>query len=167
MPGDEYNDVPGDIVGEDAENLPGGFGTYDPDADVDATIDELIDNDVRSATGQSFYSTDANGMTSGTAYVEAVGDGSTIDPAVLLEGEEGHPGAAVGFTGAENDKRVAPETMPQHRTKRETENTVGGGVDNEAYTPEQRRDRSVESEGPFGAEGAGGSLRVDGGEKAA
>lgn len=55
MPREHFNDVPGDISGSEAEDLPGGFGEYDPDNNVDATIDELVDNDVRSPLGESFF----------------------------------------------------------------------------------------------------------------
>lgn len=113
MPRERWNDVPGDIAGGHAENLPGGFGTYDPDHSVDATIDELVGNDVRGRTGPGFTPTDQRGGdTTGTGYTDEVDSGSTVEPSHLLEGEEGHPGAMVGFTGAEPDKRVDPESLP-------------------------------------------------------
>ena len=85
MPHDHDNDVPGDLVGEEPENLPGGFGGDDPDADIDATVDELFTNDVIAPLGEIFTATDSGGITSGTDYTQAVGDGATVDPADLLE----------------------------------------------------------------------------------
>ena len=104
---EHFNDMPGDIAGSEAENLPGGFGAYDPDNDIDATIDEQVGNDVMNPDGQMFGALDQQGgFTTSTGYTEAVNDGSTVPPADLVEGEEEHPGAAVGFTGAEKEKRA-------------------------------------------------------------
>ena len=46
MPREHFNDVPGDIVASAAEDLPGGFGTEDPDLNADADLDEVVANDV-------------------------------------------------------------------------------------------------------------------------
>jgi len=96
-----YDDeVPGDLTGEDTLNLPGGFGVYNPDLDPDATIDEVIDHDVISPQGEVVAATESHGgTTAGTSYAEGVDTGSTVDPEVLVEGEEAHP-------GAESDKDV-------------------------------------------------------------
>ena len=146
MPREHFNDVPGDIAGSDAENVPGGFGVDDPDRDLDATIDELVDNDVRGPSGEGFYWQDQQGGdTTGTGYVNAIDTGSTAPMADLLEGEEGHPGAAVGFTGAERDKQAPP---PQPRRK--AGEAPLGGQPTERYTAQQQENMSVESEGPAG-----------------
>ncbi|MHB9022798.1 MAG: hypothetical protein ACYC7E_01290 [Armatimonadota bacterium] len=111
---EHWNDVPGDIVGEHAENLPGGFGADDPEYDIDSTVDELVNNDVAGPDGQRFGPKEqSGGLTTGTSYVEATNTGFSVDPEVLLEGEEGHPGAALGFTGAERDKGGHPEALPR------------------------------------------------------
>lgn len=105
MPREHWNDVPGDLAGSNANNLPGGFGVDDPDAGADAMVDEVTDNDVTSPTGETFTRRDnRGGSTSGTDYTDASNTGASVDPADLLEGNEGHPGAAIGFTGAEDDK---------------------------------------------------------------
>lgn len=86
---EHFNDVPGDIAGSEAENLPGGLGEYDPDNDVDATIDELVDNDVMNPDGQAFARRDQQGgVTTGTSYAEATGNDATVPTADLVEGEE-------------------------------------------------------------------------------
>ena len=88
MPREHWNDVPGDLAGEEAENLPGGFGSYDPDADVDATVNELIDDSVRDPLGTQFAATDQKGgITAGTGYAEALEPGATVDPKDLLPDE--------------------------------------------------------------------------------
>ena len=88
MPREQRNDMPGDIAGGDADNLPGGFGTDNPDNNVDAAIDELIGNDVRGPSGEEFSWRDARGgATTGTGYTDAADEGATVDPADLLEGE--------------------------------------------------------------------------------
>jgi len=111
---EHFNDVPGDIVGSEAEDLPGALGADDPDNDLDATVDELVGNDVMNPDGQTFTVLDQQGGdTTGTGYVEPSGDGASVPMADLLEGEEGHPGA-VGFTGAERDKR-SPKPPPRKR----------------------------------------------------
>jgi hypothetical protein len=153
MPREHFNDMPGDISGSDAEDLPGGIGGYDPDNDIDATIDELVDNDVRGPSGESFYYQDQQGGdTTGTGYVEASNEGSTVPMADLLEGEEGHPGAAVGFTGAELDKK-APPPQPPHAP----EEMPIGGMEHERETVQQQENMSVETEGPTGSQGSGGA----------
>lgn len=87
---EHFNDVPGDIVASEAESLPGGFGVGNPDQDVDATVDELVDNDVRSPSGQDFGPTEQRGGdTTGTGYTAAVGDGATASAEDLFGGEEG------------------------------------------------------------------------------
>lgn len=159
MPRDYENDVPGDVVASEAENLPGGFGSYDPDNDTDATVDELTDSDVRSPSGQGFAPLDEHGLTTGTNYTEAMNEGATVDPADLLAGEEGHPGAAVGFTGAENDKVAPPRTSRRWRPRDESAETPAhGGTPTNGEQEQQVRDMSVESQGPFGGQGAAGDI---------
>jgi|GEM_PF-2565951 len=86
---EHFNDVPGDIVGSSAENLPGALGADDPDADIDATIDELIDNDVIAPGGEQFAARDQQGgVTTGAGYIEPKGDGATVPLEDLVEGEE-------------------------------------------------------------------------------
>jgi len=86
---EHFNDMPGDIVGSSAENLPGALGADDPDADLDATIDELVDNDVRAPGGEQFVVLDQQGgTTTGAGYVEPKGDGSSVPTEDLVEGEE-------------------------------------------------------------------------------
>ena len=158
---EHFNDVPGDIAGSEAENLPGGFGENDPDNDVGAMIDEQVGNDVMNPDGQTFVRQDQQGgSTTGTGYVEATGDGASVPLADLVEGEEDHPGAAVGFTGAERDKR-APSRP--HRP-RKPEGIPLGGQSTEPETDQQEKNRSMETEGPTGSQGSGGAI---GPEKAA
>ena len=108
MPRRYDEDVPGDVAGEDAQNLPGGFGVYNPDLDPNAVIDEIVGNDVMSPQNEVVARIESHGgTTAGTSYAEGVDTGSTVDPEVLVEGEESHPGAGVGFTGAESDKRIS------------------------------------------------------------
>ncbi len=110
MPREHWNDVPGDLAGSSAADLPAGFGVDDPDADVDATVDELVGGDVRSPTGQRFVRREQRGGISAGAGRTAPGsDGASVDQADLLEGNEEHPGAAIGFTGAEEDKGGRPK----------------------------------------------------------
>jgi len=143
MPHEHFNDMPGDITGSEAENLPGGFGGDDPDADLDATIDELIDNDVRAPGGETFVALDQqDGLTTGTGYVELSGEGESMPMADLLEGEEGHPGAAVGFTGAEPEKRSRPSS-PRRRS-----DLFLGGRSSTPETAQQERNVSAETESP-------------------
>ncbi|HEY3417604.1 MAG TPA: hypothetical protein VGM23_12035 [Armatimonadota bacterium] len=116
---EHWNDVPGDIVGENAENLPGGFGVDDPDYDIDATIDELVNNDVTGPDGQGFGPKEEHGgSTTGTSYAAGANTGSSVDPEVLLEDEEDHPGAALGFTGEERDKGGHPEFTPKQENEK-------------------------------------------------
>ena len=103
MPREHWNDVPGDLAGEEAENLPGGFGSYDPDLNPDEMVEDITEGDVIRPASEVNTARDGRGRAS---YAEAMNTGSTVDPADLLEGEEAHPGAAVGFTGAEKEKRV-------------------------------------------------------------
>ncbi|HEY3375987.1 MAG TPA: hypothetical protein VGL77_00710 [Armatimonadota bacterium] len=159
MPREHWNDMPGDIAGSDADNLPGGFGSYNPDLNPDAMVDEVIENDVIGPTGTEFTPTDQQGgITAGTSYAEGTDTGSTVDPADLLEGEEAHPGAAVGFTGDEMAKRVPP---PAQRSSGGPNNEdVGvGGPDDPHLTEQQRRNRAIETEGPVGGQGSAGAVR--------
>ncbi|MHB9107803.1 MAG: hypothetical protein ACYDCO_12170 [Armatimonadota bacterium] len=159
---EHFNDVPGDIAGSEAENLPGGLGEYDPDNDVDATIDEQVGNDVMNPDGRTFgIKNQQGGSTTGTGYTEPTNDGASVPPEDLLEGEEGHPGAAVGFTGAERDKRATQ----QPRRARQPEEPALGGRTTEPETDQQERNMSVETEGPTGSQGSGGAIGPD--EKAA
>lgn len=107
MPREHFNDVPGDIVGSIADDLPGGLGTRDPDMSDDAMIDELVDNDVVSPfSGRiAAFTNQGGGATTGTGYAHAADSGASVDPADLLEGEEGHPGAALGVTGEDRQER--------------------------------------------------------------
>lgn len=157
MPGEHWNDVPGDIAGSDAENLPGGFGIDNPDNNTDATVDDLIDNDVTDPLGNTIAAFgEAGGTTAGTAYAEGTNSGSTINPNELVSGEEAHPGAGVGFTGGENDKRVDPEALRAHE-----EQSTGadlGGTPDETNTAQQRENMSIETESR-GGEGHAGSVQ--------
>lgn len=86
---EHFNDMPGDIAASEAQNLPGGLGADDPDADLDATVDELVDNDVMDPDGRMFAAQDQQGgTTTGTGYSETKGDGSTVPLDDLMEGEE-------------------------------------------------------------------------------
>lgn len=166
MPREHWNDVPGDIAGEEDEDLPGGLGINNPDRDPDAMVDQLTDNDVRNAYGDQFTSLDeTGGSTSGTNYATGTNDGSTIDPKELVTGEEAHPGAAVGFTGDEMSKRVTPGSVHPEDTDRD-EFAVGGTPD-ESRTSQQAENMSVETEGPFGGQGSAGGIHPDRGNKAA
>lgn len=152
MPREHWNDVPGDIAGGEAEDLPGGFGVYNPDLNPDAMVDDVVESDVISPTGSRFSATDQHGGdTAGTGYAEGTNTGSTIDPAELLEGEEAHPGAAVGFTGDEMDKRT-PAWAESMREEANDAEMVEGGAPIEAESPQQERNFSVETEGPIGGE---------------
>ncbi len=103
---EHYNDVPGDLAGGGADDLPGGFGVDNPDLSPEAMVDEVADMDAIGPTGTAFTATDQTpGDTAGTSVASGVDTGASIDPADLLEGNEGHPGAAVGFTGDEPEKR--------------------------------------------------------------
>ena len=86
MPHKHTNDMPGDIAGEQVNDLPGGFGGDDPDANIDAVVDELFGNDAGDHLGNRFTATDTHGgITSGTGYTDAMSDDMTVDPADLLE----------------------------------------------------------------------------------
>ena len=162
MAREHWNDVPGDIAGGDAEDLPGGFGSYDPDRSPEAMVDELFNNDVIGITGTEFTPQDQQGGdTSGTPYTDAVDTGSTIDPNELIAGEEAHPGAGVGFTGAENEKLIPPELLQTGESP--GENPPLGGTSDEPYTHQQQEDMSVETEVPT----RGRSIRPPRGKKAA
>lgn len=141
------NDVPGDIVGEDAENLPGGFGTDDPDNDADAVYDERYP--LKIYHGEDRITTGMQGGDTIAGETEAQGEDATVSSRDLLAGNEGNPGAAIGFIGAENDKQVIPETTPG-----EKEPTSGlipeGGLPDDSETEQQQRNMSVETEGPAG-----------------
>jgi hypothetical protein len=127
MPREHWNDVPGDIAGEDAENLPGGFGLYNPDLSPDAYIDEMIENDVISPAGTGFAAVDQQGgTTSGTGYAESATTGATVDPADLLEDEAEHPFAAV-------DKRPQPGSSGAHLAEEDT--AEAGDTTDEADIP--------------------------------
>lgn len=155
---EHYNDMPGDIAGGDAENLPGGFGTSNPDASVEATIDELIDNDVNDPLRQGFSRTDnRGGDTSGTDYAEAVDTGSTVEPSHLLEGNEAHPGAMVGFTGEEDEKYAPPEASAPPARNLPAESGTHGGTD-EVVGTQQAENMSIETEGPTGGQRSAGSI---------
>ncbi len=100
------NDMPGDIADENANALPGGFGLYNPDQSPDALADEVTGLDVVGPTGHAFTSRNLPpGDIAGTNLTDARGTGATANLADLLEGNENHPGAAVGFTGEEREKR--------------------------------------------------------------
>jgi hypothetical protein len=120
MPHEHWNDVPGDIAGEDATNLPGSLGMDNPDLSPDAMVDALTDNDVVTPTGEMVTATDAGaGSTAGTSYAAATNDDSTIDPNTLaLERRQG--------------------------------SAELGGTPDEAQGTQQARDLSIESEGPYG-----------------
>jgi len=144
------NDVPGDIVGEEAEDLPGGFGVDDPDKDAENTIDEFYRPKILQGTDR--ITTEAQGNSTIAGETEPQGEGATVSYRDLLEGEEGHPGAAVGFTGEEKEKRVLPETE-ERKPKPPTGLIPEGGTPTEVETEQQLRNQSVESEGPFGDQG--------------
>ncbi|HEX2952269.1 MAG TPA: hypothetical protein VHV83_22270 [Armatimonadota bacterium] len=166
MPREHWNDVPGDIAGGNDEDLPGGFGLDDPDNNTDATIDDVVDNDVINTYGQGFSAQDqTGGITSGTGYAHGEDGGSTVDPNELVMGEEAHPGAGVGFTGEERDKRVTPGSVHPEDTERD--NFPLGGTPDESRTGQQSENISVETEGPFGGEGQAGGVHPDSGDKAA
>jgi len=80
-PREHRNEVPGDIADEARENLPGSLGSDDPDADPNATIDELIDFTVRDPVGGQFVATDQD------SRYQRNQDGASVDPDDLLEGE--------------------------------------------------------------------------------
>jgi hypothetical protein len=82
------NDTPGDIAGGDAWNLPGGAGTYNPDNDVDAAVDEITDEAAfHGNTGRGFTRLDQQGDVAGD-YATGTDSGMTVDPADLVEPEE-------------------------------------------------------------------------------
>lgn len=113
------DDVPGDIVDEDTDNLPGGFGAYNPDRDVNAMVDAAAENDILTPGGEVIAHMEQHGgIPVGNSYAEAANEGSTVDPDDLLTEDEGD------------------------------ELGVGGLAEDMQY--QQRRDLSVESEGPFG-----------------
>ncbi|HOF86779.1 MAG TPA: hypothetical protein PLZ36_01575 [Armatimonadota bacterium] len=95
------NDMPGDIADENANALPGGFGVENPDLSPDALVDEVMGLDVVGPSGIAFIPTNQPpGDRAGASFADA-----TAELAGLLEGNENHPGAAVGFTGEEREKR--------------------------------------------------------------
>lgn len=103
---EHWNNMPGDIADEDAENVPGGLGTFNPDQNPSAVVDEVTDTDVVGPDGQAFIPTNSGGTIAGTNLVEAGENGATVDPRELGEGQEAaHPGATIGFTGDEVEKR--------------------------------------------------------------
>jgi hypothetical protein len=86
MPRKHQNDVPGDVVAGRAENLAGAFGYDDPDANLDATVDQLTDNDVLAPSGEGFFRQgERGGITAGTDYAEAVDEGMSVDREDLAE----------------------------------------------------------------------------------
>lgn len=114
----DQDDVLGDIVDEETSNLPGGFGVFNPDASIEATANEITEDDVRGPLGEVIAAKDERGgITAGTSYAEAVNEGSTVDPAALRQPGDG-------------------------------DDDVDRYLESEA--PQQRRNQSVESEGPFG-----------------
>ncbi len=118
---EHWNDVPGDIAGEDnLENQPGGFGVDDPDRDIDADLEEHFPERIFHGTDR--LTTASQGNDTMAAETEEYNEGATVSYHDLLEEEKG-PGAG-----------LIPE----------------GGEETEVETEQQRRNMSVESEGPYG-----------------
>ncbi len=117
---EHWNDVPGDIAGEEnLDNLPGGLGTDDPDRDVDSTLEDFFPQ--RILRGTDRITSAAQGNDTIAAETEAQGDGATVSNRDL----ESDTGAATADAG------LIPE----------------GGEDTEVETEQQRRNRSTESQG--------------------
>jgi hypothetical protein len=103
---ERFNDMPGDIAGEAAGDLPGGFGVGNPDNDPNALVDEVTGMEVVGPDSTEFVETNQPvGDMAGTGVADGQHTGASVDPADLLEGNEGHPGAAIGFTEEEPEKR--------------------------------------------------------------
>ena len=139
---EHWNDVPGDIAGEEADDLPGGFGVDDPDKDVDANYTELFGQ--KSYRGEDRITTAAQGGDTLSAEIESVNTGATVDYPDLLAGEESVSGAAVGFIGDEEAKQYSPEELAEHQAEGPP---PLGGEETETETEQQQRDRSTESGG--------------------
>lgn len=159
MPHEHWNDVPGDIAGETADNLPGGFGADNPDDDPDALYNDVTGHDVyRGNAERGFTPLDETpGSTAGTSFAQGIDTGSTVDPAHLLEGEEAHPGAGIGFTGGEMDKTVPSWVSTTEKIMPEPASGAGG-ASTEPETAQQARNFSTETEFAGGAEGAAGTI---------
>ena len=82
MPREHWNDVPGDVAGEEAEDLAAGVGEADPDARPEALLDAM-GNDIN---GLAFkISNKQGGIIAGASYAEGTSDGETVDPGELTE----------------------------------------------------------------------------------
>lgn len=116
---EHWNDVPGDIAGEDSPgNLPGSFGIDDPDRDVDATLEDFFPHRILHGTDRITSAAQGN---------------DTVEPDTVGEGE----GATVSERdlASEDERSSAAGLIPE------------GGEDSDVETEQQHRNRSTESQG--------------------
>lgn len=103
---EHWNDVPGDIAGEESTNdLPGGFGVEDPDRDVDDTLEDYLP--LRILRGTDRITTASQGNDTLRGDTEEHGDGATVSDHDLLESDAAGPAPQGGVpTDEETEQQL-------------------------------------------------------------